>query len=96
MALHSAGNTDPRRIEPVGEPAGFHEERRTTRPWQLATGSLACPECDAPVTLASAPAAPTDALACPFCSHGAAVRDFLSLGQPPRAPRVNVLIQPLR
>jgi hypothetical protein len=69
------------------------EEQRRARPWHLATGSLACPGCDAPVVLATASAQPADALSCPFCDHSSALRDFLSLAQPPRAPRVNVLVR---
>jgi hypothetical protein len=30
---------------------------------------------------------------CPVCDHAAAVRDFLSLSQPPRTPRVNVFVR---
>ena len=30
---------------------------------------------------------------CPVCDHAAAVRDFLSLAQPPRAPRVNLFVR---
>jgi hypothetical protein len=69
------------------------EKRPTTRPFHLATGSLACPECDAPVMLMTQRARPADALECPFCDHAAALRDFLSLAQPPRAPRVHVLVR---
>jgi hypothetical protein len=43
--------------------------------------------------LATASAQPADALSCPFCDHSSALRDFLSLAQPPRAPRVNVLVR---
>ena len=74
------------------EPVGLHEERRTVRPWHLATGSLACPCCDAPVTLARQPGRPTDAMACPFCDHAAALREFLTLEPPLRAPRVQVYV----
>lgn len=70
----------------------FYEERRSARPWQLGTGSLACPLCDAPVALPGRSARPADALDCPFCDHAGAVRDFLSLAAPARAPRVNVLV----
>ena len=84
--------TDPRRTRPATAPTGLHEERRTVRPWHLATGSIACPDCDAPVALAAA-VAPADPLTCPFCDHAAAVRDFLSLAAPPRAPRVHVLVR---
>ena len=58
----------------------------------MGTGSLACPDCDAPVALPAASARPADPLTCPFCDHAAALRDFLSLAAPPRAPRVRVLV----
>lgn len=76
-----------------GEPAGriVHEERRRARTSHVATGTLACPSCDAPVALAAA-AALTDALACPYCDHGGAVRDFLSLAGPVRPARVDVRV----
>ena len=70
-----------------------HDERRPARPWHLATGSLACPDCDAPVVLATTTARPADPLTCPFCDHAAALREFLSLAAPPRAPRVRVLVR---
>jgi hypothetical protein len=89
----TSGSTDPRQARPLTPPVGHHEERRATRPWHLATGSLACPECDAPVTLATHSAAPTDPMQCPFCDRPGAVRDFLSLATPPRAPRVHVLVR---
>lgn len=76
-----------------GEAPGYFEERRAARPWHLGTGSLACPDCDAPVLLGDARAHPADPLMCPVCDHAAAVRDFLSLAQPPRAPRVNVFVR---
>lgn len=76
-----------------GRPVGriVHEERRPARTSHVASGSLACPGCDAPVALAS-PAAPADDLACPYCSHAGAVRDFLSLAAPTRPARVDVRI----
>ena len=89
MALHE---TDPRRTRPATAPVGLHEERRTTRPWHLATGSLACPGCDAPVVLGGLRVGPADPISCPFCDHAAAARDFLSLAVPVRAPRVHVLV----
>jgi hypothetical protein len=70
-----------------------YEERRSPRPWHLATGSLACPSCDAPVVLATPRARPTDALQCPFCDCAGALHEFLSLAQPARAPRVNILVR---
>jgi hypothetical protein len=69
------------------------EKRVAARPLHLATGSLACPACDAPVLLTAPRATPADALQCPFCDRAGPLRDFLSLAQPPRAPRVNVLVR---
>jgi hypothetical protein len=89
----AAGNTDPRQARPATARIGHHEERRATRPWHLGTGSLACPDCDAPVILTAARAAPTDLMQCPFCDRAGALRDFLSLATPPRAPRVHVLVR---
>jgi hypothetical protein len=86
-------STDPRQARLAATTAGQHEERRTARPWHVATGSLACPDCDAPVVLGGRSATPTDVLTCPFCDRAAALRDFLSLASPPRAPRVRVLVR---
>lgn len=78
---------DPsRRLDPV---AGLVREQ-AARAAQLGTGTLACPRCDAPVVLGVRPAAPGDALACPFCDHDAPLRDFLSLSGVPRPTRVEV------
>lgn len=71
------------------------EKRPAALPFQLATGSLACPGCDAPVVLAASRATPRDALQCPFCDCAGPLRDFLSLARPPRAPRVHVVVVPL-
>lgn len=67
------------------------EELRPARTGRVASGSLACPRCDAPVHLAgiAGPAAP---LGCPFCEHAAPLRDFLSLGAPTRPARVTVRV----
>jgi hypothetical protein len=72
-------------------PEHLIEERRI-RSGHLATGTLACPTCDAPVALATAFAGPADPLGCPYCDHTAAVRDFLSLETPSRPARVTVRI----
>ncbi len=71
----------------------IREEHRLARSSRVATGTLACPRCDAPVALAAGPVAPRDALACPFCAHAGAVRDFLSLAPPSRPTRVVVRIR---
>lgn len=72
-------------------PEQLIEERRV-RSGHLATGTLACPLCDAPVALAGAFAGPSDPLGCPYCDHAGAVRDFLSLGEPSRPARVAVRV----
>jgi hypothetical protein len=68
-----------------------HEELRPARGDHLGSGSLACPRCDAPVMLA-APTSPSARLRCPFCAHGAPLRDFLTLGEPTRPARVEVRV----
>jgi hypothetical protein len=71
---------------------GFREEaRRPGRSELLASGTLACERCDAPV-LPTGPVSPAERLSCPFCSHSAPVRDFLSLAGPPRPTRVEVRV----
>ena len=77
--------------EPIGRLSGIEEERRAARTTRMATGTLACPECDAPVALAG-PVAPAAPLRCPFCAHTGAVRDFLSLAPPPRPARVEIRV----
>lgn len=69
-----------------------HEDRRTIRSTVVAHGTLACPECDAPVALAGERVRPPDPLDCPFCAHHAPARDFLSLSTPGRPARVLVRV----
>ena len=78
-------------IRPVGDVAGTVEDRKATQ-GHLGAGTLACPRCDAPVALGAGWVAPADPLACPYCGHAAAVRDFLSLSQPTRPARVVVRV----
>jgi uncharacterized paraquat-inducible protein A len=93
MALNrSSDGSDPLRAERVAHVAG-DEERRVARSSRLGEGTLACPECDAPVALPEArPVTPADALGCPYCGHDGAVRDFLSLAAPSRPARVVVRV----
>jgi hypothetical protein len=84
--------SDPIRPDPIGRLDGTYELRRDARFARIAVGTLACPRCDAPVALDAGPAAPSDAISCPFCDHGAFVRDFLSLASPTRPARVEVRI----
>jgi hypothetical protein len=67
------------------------EELRPSRQRHMATGSLACPRCDAPVHL-DGPAGPAAPLGCPFCDHWAPLRDFLTLGEPARPARVRLRV----
>ena len=93
MALfRGMDGSDSLRWEPSARPVAAHEqERRSTRSGRLGTGTLACNRCDAPVALAGT-AAPVDMLSCPFCSHRAPLRDFLSLARPSRPARVEVRV----
>lgn len=96
MALNRRiDGADPVRNEPVTSLDGRHEMRRDRRTTHLATGTLACPQCDAPVAPPRA-VAPQEAFACPVCAHAGAVRDFLSLAAPTRPARVDVRIVPRR
>jgi hypothetical protein len=84
---------DPARGEPITRGAGAHEEeRRVTPSRRVATGTLACARCDAPIALTAGPVSPSDHLGCPFCSHLAPVREFLSLAAPSRPTRVEVRV----
>jgi hypothetical protein len=78
--------------DPVGKVSGPEEIRHVARSTVMATGTLACPRCDAPVSPGGRPLSPADALACPFCRHGGAVRDFLSLDVPARPARVEIRV----
>jgi hypothetical protein len=71
--------------------AGQHELRRSVTGRRMATGTLACPSCDAPV-LPSGVMSPADPMSCGFCGHAGAVRDFLSLSEPTRPTRVVVSV----
>lgn len=84
--------SEPLRPEPIGTVGGTHEERRNTRTSVLATGTLACPDCDAPVA-PETPVGPADPLSCPYCGRAGAVRDFLSLAAPTRPTRVVVKVR---
>jgi uncharacterized paraquat-inducible protein A len=81
----SAGPVRPQPIEHL-------EEHRSITRRHLASGTLACPECDAPVSALGGPLSPADGMACPFCGHAARVRDFLSLAVPSRPAHVQIRI----
>jgi hypothetical protein len=77
-----------RRLEPI---APLREDR-LGRSTQIASGTLACPRCDAPVSPGAEPLSVRAPLACPFCGEAGPVRDFLSLAAPTRPARVVVRI----
>jgi hypothetical protein len=91
VSIERPFDSGPVRPDPVGRMSGTEEERRVTRSTRIATGTLACPRCDAPVAPAG-PLAPADLLGCPYCLHAGAVRDFLSLAAPARPARVAVRV----
>jgi hypothetical protein len=75
--------------------AGLREIRKTDTTRDLAVGTLACPECDAPPLPEVGPMSPADPLWCSFCGHTGPLRDFLSLGEPTRPTRVVVRVSGL-
>jgi hypothetical protein len=72
-----------------------HEHHQSRRSWELATGTLACPSCDAPVLPSAGGMSPADPLACGFCGTVGAVSEFLSLAEPTRPTRVTVRVSPI-
>jgi hypothetical protein len=72
--------------------AGPEQIRQVARTTTLGVGTLACPACDAPVSPGPHRLAPGASLACPFCGHAAAVRDFLTLGAPTRPAHVVIKV----
>jgi hypothetical protein len=89
MAFHKGiDGADPIRGERIGR---LHEEHRL-RSRVMASGTLACPRCDAPV-LPGRALSPAEPLGCGFCGHDGAVRDFLSLAQPTRPAHVEIRIR---
>lgn len=83
----------PLEPEPVSGISGWREERRDTRTTRMASGTLACPSCDAPVASPERPVPPSASLACGFCGLDGSIRDFLTLGEPTRPTRVAVHVR---
>ena len=95
MALHrDVDGSEPLRPDPVERLTGHHERREDSALY-LATGTLACPACDAPVVPHEGGMSPADPFSCGFCRHGGALRDFLSLAEPTRPTRVAVRVRGL-
>lgn len=84
-----ADGMDPLRDRAV---APLREVRLDARRGLLATGTLACPECDAPVALGGRAVGPAHPLSCPYCEHAGPLREFLSLAAPSRPARVEVRV----
>ena len=94
MALHrDIDGSEPLRPEPMERLSGRHELRREARSSHLATGTFACPGCDAPVLPGRWSMSVTEPFSCGFCGHVGAVRDFLSLAEPTRPTRVAVRVR---
>jgi hypothetical protein len=77
------------------ERLGGRHERRRQRSWQLATGTLACPDCDAPVLPSPGGMSPAAPISCGFCGEEGVVSEFLSLAEPTRPTRVIVRVHGL-
>ena len=58
----------------------FEEEQHSTRSGILASGTLACARCDAPVAPGPTPLSLSHTIVCPFCQAAGPVHEFLSLG----------------
>lgn len=74
-------------------PVAFEQERRLGRSTRLGVGTLACPDCDAPIAIGTDRLGLSDELACPFCWRHGPVREFLSLTPPTRPTRVVVRVR---
>jgi hypothetical protein len=85
------GGIDGEPVRRIGDLAAEEERRKATQ-GHLASGTLACRRCDAPVAPGAGYLSPADPLGCPYCGHAGAVRDFLSLSPPTRPARVVVRV----
>jgi hypothetical protein len=96
MALHrDLEGAHPVRRQPVERLGGRREQHLADSSWHVATGTLACPACDAPVLPGLGGVSPRDPISCGFCGEAGAVRDFLSLAEPTRPTRVAVRVRGL-
>jgi hypothetical protein len=68
-------------------------KRRADRNGVIASGTIACPRCDAPVAIGPEELTVTQPLTCPFCAQHGPVREFLSLAVPTRPTRVQVRLR---
>ena len=86
--------SEPLRAQPVFTRAGARDIDEVAGLLRVASGTLACPRCDAPIGLGGRAASFAENLDCPFCRHSGALRDFLSLAAPTRPARVEVRARP--
>jgi hypothetical protein len=77
------------------ERLGGRHEHRGESVWHLATGTLACPGCDAPVLPSPGGMSPADPISCGYCRAAGVVSEFLSLAEPTRPTRVVVRVRGL-
>jgi hypothetical protein len=68
-------------------------KRKSDRDGVIASGTIACPQCDAPVALGPDEVTVTETLTCPFCAQRGPVREFLSLAVPTRPTRVQIRLR---
>jgi hypothetical protein len=87
--LRGVDDSQPGRADAITR---VEQERRLAHSGRLASGTLACRHCDAPVALVAGSLSLTDTLTCPFCASRGPVRDFLSLATPTRPARVEVRV----
>jgi hypothetical protein len=87
--LRGSDGFDPVRAQPVTRLGRADADPRAGTVSTLGTGTLACPDCDAPIFIAG-PHRPHDALSCAYCGRGGALHEFLSLATPSRPARVEV------
>ena len=88
MAFHRDASDPLQQGERIGR---VHEELRL-RSRVVSMGTLACPNCDAPVSPGTRALSPAEPIACPFCGESGRVRDFLSLAAPTRPAHVEIRI----
>ena len=85
--------SEPTRSDRVSSTRVFRDQRRSARSTHMASATLACPGCDAPVALPAPTMTPGQPLACGFCGRTGLLRDFLSLAVPTRPMRVEVHVR---
>jgi hypothetical protein len=80
----------PDRDERIEHLGGIEERRELSRSWRVASGTLACPECDLPV-IPGQGAGPGTLVACAWCEYVARGREFFTVTASPRPTRVHVI-----